>query len=108
VLRFWAAAREVLAGADAADPRASPRHADLRGLPPLLVEVGGAEMILDQVVAFAERARVAGVDARLRVWEDCFHDWPLFAAVLGDGRRAIDEVGAFIREITGDRPTFRR
>jgi monoterpene epsilon-lactone hydrolase len=99
LVAYWS--REIVAGADATDPRASPGRADLRGLPPLLVEVGGAEMILDQVVAFAERARVAGVDARLRVWEDCFHDWPLFAAVLGDGRRAVDEMGAFIREITG-------
>jgi len=93
-------ARTVLAGADATDPRASPARAELRGLPPLLVQVGGAEMILDQVVAFAERARAVGVDARLRVWQDCFHDWPLFAAMLGDARRAIEEIGAFVREVT--------
>jgi monoterpene epsilon-lactone hydrolase len=92
-------ARTVLAGADETDPRASPARADLRGLPPLLVQVGGAEMILDQVVGFASRARAARVDVRLRVWEDCFHDWPLFAAVLGDGRRAIDEIGTFVREV---------
>jgi len=94
-------ARAVLAGADENDPRASPARADLRGLPPLLVQIGGAEMLLDQVVTFAERARAVGVDARLRVWEDCFHDWPLFAAVLGDGRRAVEEIGAFVREIRG-------
>jgi monoterpene epsilon-lactone hydrolase len=93
-------ARTVLAGADATDARASPARADLHGLPPMLVQVGGAEMILDQVVGFAERARAAGVDARLRVWEDCFHDWPVYAPVLADGRRAIDEIGAFVREVT--------
>jgi monoterpene epsilon-lactone hydrolase len=99
LVEHWA--RTVLAGADETDPRASPARADLRGLPPLLVQVGGAEMILDQVMAFAARARAAGVDARLRVWEDCFHDWPLFAAVLGDGRRAVEEIGSFVREIRG-------
>jgi len=100
-------ARTVLAGADATDARASPARADLHGLPPMLVQVGGAEMILDQVVGFAERARAAGVDARLRVWEDCFHDWPVYAPVLADGRRAIDEIGAFVREVTAYRPTYR-
>jgi len=99
LVQHWA--RTVLDGADEADPRASPLRADLRELPPLLVQVGGAEMILDQVVAFAARARAAGVDARLRVWDDCFHDWPLFAAVLGDGRLAVEEIGAFAREVTG-------
>jgi len=98
LVEHWA--RTALAGADGTDPRASPARADLRGLPPLLVQVGGAEVILDQVVAFADRARAAGVDARLRVWEDCFHDWPLFAAVLGDGRRAVEEIGTFVREVT--------
>ncbi|HUK62579.1 MAG TPA: alpha/beta hydrolase [Dongiaceae bacterium] len=92
-------ARSALAGADARDPRVSPLHAELKGLPPLLVQVGGAEMIVDQVVAFADRARAAGVDVRLRVWESCFHDWPVYAAVLADGRRAIDEVGAFVRTL---------
>jgi acetyl esterase/lipase len=99
LVEHWA--RTVLAGADETDPRASPARADLRSLPPLLVQVGGAEMILDQVVAFAGLARAAGVDTRLRVWEDCFHDWPLFAAVLGDGTRAVEEIGAFVREVSG-------
>jgi acetyl esterase/lipase len=101
LVEHWA--RTVLAGADATDPRASPARADLHGLPPLLVQVGGAEVILDQVVAFTDRAHAAGVDARLRVWEDCFHDWPLFAALLADGRRAVEEIGGFVREVTSER-----
>ena len=96
-------ANTVLAGADATDPRASPGRAALQGLPPMLVQIGGAEMILDQVVAFAERAKAAGVDVKLRVWEDCFHDWLVFAALLDDARRAIDELGAFVREVRASR-----
>jgi monoterpene epsilon-lactone hydrolase len=102
LVEHWA--RTVLAGADPADPRASPARADLHGLPPLLVQVGGAEMILDQVVTFADRARTSGVDVRLRVWEDCFHDWPLFAAVLADGRGAVEQIGAFAREVLNGTP----
>jgi acetyl esterase/lipase len=94
LVEHWA--RTVLAGADASDPLASPANADLGGLPPLLVQAGGAEMIRDQIVTFADRARAAGVEVTLRVWKDCFHDWPLFAAVLDDGRRATDEIGQFV------------
>jgi acetyl esterase/lipase len=90
--------REVLAGADPTDPRASPARADLRGLPPMLVQVGGVEMLHDQVVAFAAEARAAGVEVTLRVWDECIHDWPVYAALLAEGRRAIDEIGAFVRK----------
>jgi acetyl esterase/lipase len=89
--------RAVLAGADAADPRISPLHADLRGLPPLLLQVGGVEMLLDQDVAFAEMARAAGVAVTLRIWDDCIHDWLLYAPVLDSGRRALREVADFVR-----------
>jgi acetyl esterase/lipase len=97
-VEHWA--HTVLAGADASDPRASPAKADLHGLPPLLVQLGGAEVIVDQVMGFVERARSAGVDVKLRLWEDCFHDWPLFAVVLDDGKRAIAEIAEFVREVT--------
>jgi acetyl esterase/lipase len=97
LVEHWS--RTALAGGNPSDPRASPAKADLRGLPPMLVQVGGAELILDQVVAFSERAGAAGVDVRLRVWEGCFHDWPLFASVLADGRRAVEEIGEFVKEV---------
>lgn len=98
---LWA--RTYLAGAAHSDPRASPIHADLRGLPPLLVQVGEAEMLHDQVVAFAERARGAGVETLLRVWPDMIHDWHVLASVHQAGREAIAEIGAFVRVRTGAR-----
>jgi acetyl esterase/lipase len=94
----WAEA--YLAGHDARDPLASPGHADLRGLPPLRVDVGSAEMLRDQVVRFAERARAAGVDATLEVWPEMVHDFQVFAATLPLAQRAIDELGAFVRART--------
>jgi acetyl esterase/lipase len=63
----------------------------------MLVQVGGVEMLRDQVVAFAEKARAAGVDVTLRVWDECIHDWPIYAALLPEGVRAIDEIGDFVR-----------
>ena len=87
---------QVLAGADPKDPRASPAWADLSGLPPLFIQVGGVEMLRDQVVAFAERAQAAGVDVTLREWADCFHDWQVYALVLPEGRAAIAEAGRWL------------
>jgi acetyl esterase/lipase len=91
----WAEA--YLAGHDPRDPLASPGHAELRGLPPLRVDVGSAEMLRDQVVRFAERASAAGVDTTLEVWPEMVHDFQVFAAALPMAQRAIDELGAFVQ-----------
>ena len=98
---FDAWARTYLAGASPEDPRASPLHADLRGLPPLLVQVGEAEMLHDQVVAFAARTQAAGVETFLRVWPDMVHDWHFLAMAHEAGRNALAEIGAFVRVRTG-------
>jgi acetyl esterase/lipase len=93
-------ATEYLRGEDERDPRASPIYADLRGLPPLLIQVGGAEMLRDQAVAFAARARDAEVPVLLEVWPDMVHDWHVLASMFSVSRRAIDRIGAFVRERT--------
>jgi phosphinothricin tripeptide acetyl hydrolase len=80
------------------NPLAAPLYADLRRLPPLLVQVGSAEVLLDDSRRIAERAREAGVDVKLRVWEDMIHVWQLFAFMVPQGSAAIDEIGSFVRE----------
>lgn len=80
------------------NPLAAPLHADLSGLPPLLIQVGSAEVLLDDSRRIAERAKAAGVDVTLRVWEDMIHVWHLFAFMAPQGVAAIEEIGAFIRE----------
>ncbi len=67
---------EYLGDADPHHPLASPIHADLTGLPPLLVFAGGREMILDDSVRLVERARDAAVDVTFHVEDDMFHVWP--------------------------------
>ena len=75
----------------------SPLNADLAGLPPLLVQVGSAETLLDDAVRIVGRAGAANVPATLEIWPDMIHAWHLWAAQLLDGRRAIVSAGAFIR-----------
>lgn len=92
------AASHYLAGADPRSPLASPVYADLRGLPPLLIQVGDHEVLLSDSTQFAERAEVAGVDVTLEVWPELWHVWHAWAGELPEGQRAIDRIGAFVRQ----------
>jgi epsilon-lactone hydrolase len=89
-------------GGDTGHPLASPVRAKLDGLPPLLVQVGSREVVLDDAREIERRARAAGVPARLEVWEGMIHAWHLYAAALEDGRRAVAELAAFVRSHTKD------
>lgn len=87
-----------LAGHDARDPRASPLYGDLAGLPPLLMQVGDAEVLLDDTRRFAAKARTSGVDVRCEVWPEMFHVFQGFSAILPEGQEAIASLGAYLRE----------
>jgi monoterpene epsilon-lactone hydrolase len=89
-------AAAYLAGHDASDPLVSPLRADLGGLPPLLVQVGSAECLLDDATRIAARAGAADVSVTLEIWPKMIHAWPLWASRLGDGRRALATAAAFI------------
>ena len=90
-------ASAYLAGTDAANLLASPLQAELAGLPPLLVQVGSAETLLDDAVRITRRAGAADVQIKLEIWPHMIHAWHLWAAQLEEGRRAIASAGAFIR-----------
>jgi monoterpene epsilon-lactone hydrolase len=94
-------AEAYLGGANPRTPLAAPLYADLAGLPPLLIHVGTAEVLLDDSVRLAERARAAGVDVVLEQWEDMIHVWHIFASILPEGQQALDRIGEFIRKYTG-------
>lgn len=96
-------AEAYLAGAPATTPTASPLFADLRGLPPLLVQVGSEEMLLDDARGLAERARASGVEATLEVWDAMFHVWHAFAMLLPEGQAAIERIGAWVGARIGGR-----
>ena len=94
-------AKTYLGGADPRAPLAAPLYADLRGLPPLLIQVGDAEVLLDDSTRLAGIAREAGVKVQMDVWDDMIHVWPLFAPILPEGKQAIAQAGEFIKKHTG-------
>ncbi|MGH7398349.1 MAG: alpha/beta hydrolase [Candidatus Rokuibacteriota bacterium] len=81
-------------------PMASPLFADLRGLPPLLIHVGGDEILLDDAVQLAERARAAGVEATLEVYDRMIHVWHWFLPMLDEAQAAVEAIGRFTRART--------
>ena len=93
-------AKAYLGDTDPRTPLASPLYADLTGLPPLLIQVGTAEILFDDARRLADRARAAGVDVTLEPWDDMIHMWHFFAAMLPEGQQAIDRIGEFIRQRT--------
>ena len=93
-------ARTYMAGKDPRAPLASPIYADLTGLPPLLVQVGSVETLLDDSTVLAKRAKAAGVKVELDVWDDMPHVWHLFAPILPEARQAIKRLGTFVKNHT--------
>ncbi len=83
-------------GADLTNSLISPLYADLKGLPPMLIQVGTAEMLLDDSARLAARAREAGVEVAYEPWEDMIHVWQFFAWMLPEGQQAIDRIGEYI------------
>ena len=94
-------ARAYLAGADPKTPLASPRFADLSGLPPLLIHVGRDEVLLDDATGLAECLKVAGVAARLEIVPRMVHVWHWFLPMLDEAQTAVDEIGAFVNAHVG-------
>jgi epsilon-lactone hydrolase len=94
-LRMMAAL--YLAGASPTAPTASPLYADLGGLPPLLIQVGTREALLDDARRVAQRAREAGVDVTLHEYEDVVHMWVVIGPEIPESVAAFQEAGSFIR-----------
>ncbi|WP_370938936.1 alpha/beta hydrolase [Amycolatopsis sp. cg13] len=88
-----------LAGADPAQPLLAPAvHADLTGFPPILLQVGGNEILLDDSVRLAERARDADVDVILDITADVPHVFPTFTDTLDEAGQALDRAALFIKQ----------
>ena len=92
-------ARLYLSGKSAKTKFASPLFGNLEGLPPMLVQVGSAETMLDDSRRFAKKAKKANVDVDYEPWDDMFHGWQGSAHVLDEARLAIDSIGRFCRKV---------
>jgi len=90
-------AKLYLNGADPRTPLAAPIYADLKGLPPLLIQVGACETLLDDALRLAKAAGTADVRVDLQIWPEMVHVWHLFHPELKAGVRAIEAGGAFVR-----------
>jgi epsilon-lactone hydrolase len=96
-------AKLYLGGADRRSPLASPIYADLKGLAPLLIQVGACETLLDDALRLARVAGEADVRVDLQIWPEMIHVWHLFHPELKAGRSAIEAGGAYVRGLIGGR-----
>jgi len=87
-----------IGGIDPAPPILSPARQNLVGLPPMLIQVGDDEIHLSDSTRLAERAKKAGVDATIEVWDHMWHVFQSFGVIVPEARLAIDHIGAFIRK----------
>lgn len=94
--KLMEAARLYLQDTSPQTPLASPVYANLKGLPPLLIQVGSEEVLLSDSQRLAKHARLSGVDVTLEVWEEMQHVWQFAARFLPEARQAIDRIGEFI------------
>jgi monoterpene epsilon-lactone hydrolase len=85
-----------LGDTDPRHPLVSPLYADLKGLPPLFIEVGETEVLRDDAVRLAERARAAGVLAEAKVWPVVPHVWQMADTFLPEARRSLDAAANFL------------
>lgn len=83
-------------GTDLNHPQLSPARADLTGLPPMLIHVGQAEVLLSDSVTLAQQAGLCGVEVRLEVWPEMIHVWHAFHDMLGEGRKATSQAAEWI------------
>src|SRR6201993_659276 len=88
-----------LGGADPRSPLAAPIYADLKGLAPLLIQVGASETLLDDAIRLAKAAGAADVRVDLQIWPEMVHVWHMFHPELKAGKRALQAGGDYIRAL---------
>jgi monoterpene epsilon-lactone hydrolase len=98
-LREWAACYSGKENPE--NPLVSPVYADWHRFPPLLIQVGSDEILLDDSSILAEKATGSGVDVTLRVWEGMWHVWQALGDLIPESRKAFEEFGRFVKEHFG-------
>jgi acetyl esterase/lipase len=84
-------------GGDLHQPQLSPIYGDYSGMPPLLIQVGDAEVLLDDAVRVADRAKADGVDVTLEVWDEMPHVFQAFIGLLPEADQAVARIGEWVR-----------
>jgi acetyl esterase/lipase len=91
-------AQVYLGDASPREPYASPAYADLAGLPPLLLQVGSTELLLDDARRVHEKIQAANGSSRLEIYEDVAHCWQMLDGFVPEARAALRQAASFIRE----------
>ena len=87
---------------DTADPAISPLFADLTGLPPILVQVGSKEILLDDAQRFKEKAQQAGVDLTYKLYTGMWHNFQMFHHWFDEGKQALADLAEFAHQLDRD------
>lgn len=87
-----------IGGHDLNDPYLSPLTADLHGLPPILIQAGADEILLDDSKRFSDSALAAGVELTLEIWPHMWHDWHSCVPNLLEANQAIDRIAEFVKK----------
>jgi len=85
---------------DKHNPLISPINADLQGFPPLRIDVGSDEVLLDDSLQVAKHAKAANVQVELTVWEGMWHVFQQYSYISPEGQQSLDDIGRFIRRQT--------
>jgi len=91
-------AKQYLGGHDPHDPLVAPLEADLSGLPPFFIQVGGDETLLDDAVRLARRAGMAATMATLEIWPGMQHFFQIAVGLFPEAGAAVARLGAWLRE----------
>ncbi len=97
------AAQFYVGDADPTHPYLSPLYADLRGLPPLLIQASSTEVLLDDTRRVADRARAAGVSVECEIWPKMPHVWQLWTPFVPEATRALERAAQFVRAQAAER-----
>ncbi len=101
VLREWA---DHYSGEEKRDhPLLSPVYADFHGFPPLLIQVGSEEILLDDAIMLAEKAKADRVDVTLKVWDELWHVWAALGDLIPESKKSIEEIGRFLDNHAAER-----
>lgn len=91
-------AKSYAGGQDLRSPLISPLYANLSGLPPMLIQVGTDEILLDDAKRISEKAQIAGVDVTLEIWEGMFHVFQIIP-FMPESKKALENIADFVSKI---------
>jgi epsilon-lactone hydrolase len=89
-------------GTDPQNPLVSPVHADLRGLPPIYIQAGDAELLIDMIRMFVRKAKAQGTPVSLEVWKQMNHVFQAYGPITQQSKKALQRIAEVIQQVRGE------